>query len=69
MSESRSETALDKAAGAEELRKLARELMRLTDSVHDRIGDDGQILGWRGFHIDLDLIEEGVEQMRALVRP
>jgi hypothetical protein len=59
---------LDKSARAEEIRKVARELMSLAEKVHDRIGDEGEVLGWNGFHVDLDLIEEACGQLRTMVR-
>lgn len=50
------------------VKKMAGDLVKLAESVDKRVAEDGQILGWRGFHIDLDEIEEKVELMKLAVR-
>ena len=54
------------------MKKLAAELAVLADSFLTRVADDGTILGtilgWRGFHIQLDSIEDLADRMRLLAR-
>lgn len=52
----------------ERLRERARRLMTNAARVHDRIGDGGIILGWRGLHIDLDEMAADIEAIRAELR-
>lgn len=50
------------------MRKLAAELAVLADALLTRVADDGTILGWRGFHIQLDSIDDLTERLRLLAR-
>lgn len=47
---------------------LTSKLVEKSDTVATRIGPDGEILGWRGFHLDLDDLEETIERLREVVR-
>jgi signal transduction protein with GAF and PtsI domain len=50
------------------LKDLAGALQRAAVRVVSRIPDEGPVLGWRGFHIDLDEIEDLVGQLRMKAR-
>lgn len=50
------------------MRKMAAELALLSESLFTRVADDGTILGWQGFHVQLDSIEDLAQRMRLLAR-
>ncbi len=53
---------------AAKLRLLTRELIRLAELAEARIGDDGQILGWRGFHVELDEMSGILDSLKVEAR-
>ena len=55
------------------LKSLADDLVRTANNIRKRIADDGTILGWRGFHLDIenaaDLLEALPFKARGVSRP
>lgn len=48
----------------ERMKELAAALQRAAVRVVSRVPDEGPILGWRGFHVDLDEVEDLANQLR-----
>ena len=48
--------------------QLGNELVMAASNANSRLDDQGRVLGWRGFHIDLDRVEELTEALRMRVR-
>lgn len=52
----------------ERLIEMASEIQELAVKLRSRIPTEGQILGWRGFHIDLDEIDDLTRRLRLGAR-
>jgi hypothetical protein len=50
------------------MKGFAHELLLVAKKIEDRIADDGSILGWRGFHVDLDRLTDLVEALQLGAR-
>lgn len=54
--------------GSPKTKELVRKLHERVGHVVTRVTDDGTILGWQGFHMDLDDAERMIAKLRLLVR-
>lgn len=54
--------------GEETLLEVAESLKKTAAMLHSRVSQEGAIVGWRGFHIDLDYAEECLQKLRLKSR-
>ncbi len=50
------------------LLELVARMRKLVETVHGRVPFEGPVLGWRGFHMDLDDIDDLTRQLRLGAR-